>query len=274
VLTEGGEATPLSIDPVDMEIMAMRQFEREDICHAMGVPPVLIGDNNKTSSWGTGIEQITLGFVKYTVKPHLRRWEEEMNRKLYRNAGPFLEFDLSALLKGDSKAQAEDDRAALGGPGTGDGYKTVNEIRRSRNLPPIAGGDELFKATAKPAASAAPAEGNHESQQADAAPAGERARRRPARDPQEVTDDEANVYVDDVIDSYWGAGAELWCEAFGSGRATSRASAHQQPRRRRVRRPRHGSRDRRARRQGDRAHRRRGASAATYLAAGREAKCG
>jgi HK97 family phage portal protein len=149
VLTEGAEVAPLSISPVDMDLMAARQFDREDICQAMGVHPVIIGDNTKTSSWGTGIEQITLGFVKYTVKPHLRRWEEEMNRKLFRNAGPFLEFDLGALLKGDTKAQAEDDRAALGGPGTGNGYKTVNEIRRARNLAPIEGGDVLFKAEAK-----------------------------------------------------------------------------------------------------------------------------
>jgi HK97 family phage portal protein len=154
VLTEGADVQELSISPVDMELLSSRRFEREDICQALGVPPILIGDNDKTSSWGTGIEQITLGFVKYTVKPHLNRWEEEMNRKLFRNAGPFLEFDLDELLRGDSKAQAEADRAALGGA-QGDGYKTVNEVRRSRNLPPLKGGDELFKA-AKPAPAAAP----------------------------------------------------------------------------------------------------------------------
>lgn len=149
VLTEGGTVSELSISPVDMQLLESRRFEREDICQAMGVPPVLIGENDKTSSWGSGIEQITLGFVRYTVKPHLTRWTEELNRKLFRNAGPFLEFDLEALLKGDSKAQAESDRAALGGPGTGDAYKTVNEVRRTRNLPPIEGGDVIFKAVAK-----------------------------------------------------------------------------------------------------------------------------
>lgn len=146
VLGEGGAVHELSISPVDMELMASRQFEREDIYQAIGVPGVLIGDNAKTSSWGTGVEQITLGFVKYTVKPHLQRWEEELNRKLFRNAGPFVKFDLDALLSGDSKAQAEAFRAALGGPGTGDGYQTPNEIRRIKNLPPVAGGDEIFRA--------------------------------------------------------------------------------------------------------------------------------
>lgn len=157
VLTEGAIAKELSISPVDMDLLASRRFEKEDICQALGVPPILIGDNDKTSSWGTGIEQITLGFVRYTIKPHLARWGEELNRKLFRNAGPFLEFDLDELLLGDSKSQAEADRAALGGPGTGNGYKTQNEVRRSRNLPPLAGGDQLFKAVAKSSAAPAPA---------------------------------------------------------------------------------------------------------------------
>ncbi len=153
VLMGGAKVSELSISPIDMQLLESRRFEREDICQALGVPPVLIGDNDKTSSWGTGIEQITLGFVKYTVKPHLCRWEEELNRKLFRNAGPFVEFDLDALLRGDSKAQADAFRAALGGPGTGDGYMTVNEVRKIKNLPPDPDGDKLFKAAAKVATS-------------------------------------------------------------------------------------------------------------------------
>lgn len=150
VLTEGAQVHELSISPVDMQLLESRRFEREDICQAMGVPPVLIGENEKTSSWGTGIEQITLGFVKFTVKPHLVRWTEELNRKLFRNAGPFVEFDLDALLRGDSKAQSEAFRAALGGPGSGDGWMTVNEVRRLKNLPPDNSPEssKLFKASA------------------------------------------------------------------------------------------------------------------------------
>lgn len=151
VLSEGGEAQVLSIDPIDIELMAQRQFEREDICQAFGVPPVLIGDNSKTSSWGTGIEQITLGFVRFTITPLLARWEEELNRKIFRRAGQFLEFSLAALLRGDSAAQAVAFRAALGGPGTGDGWMSLNEVRKLQNLPPVPDGDIPYRAPAKPA---------------------------------------------------------------------------------------------------------------------------
>lgn len=156
VLSEGSKVEKLSISPVDLELMALRKFEKADIYEAFGVPPIIAGDAEKATTWGTGIEQVILGFVRFTIKPMLQRWEEELNRKLFRRAGQFVAFDLDAILAGDSKSQAEYFRAALGGPGTGDGYMAVNEIRRIKNLPPVTDGDKLFKASA-PAASPAPA---------------------------------------------------------------------------------------------------------------------
>lgn len=155
ILTEGGTVAELSISPVDMQLIESRRFEKEDICQAFGVPPVMIGENEKTSSWGTGVEQITLGFVRFTLAPMLCRWEEELNRKLFRRAGQFVEFSLAALLRGDSKAQSEAFRAALGGPGTGDGWMSVDEVRKLTNQPAL-GGEfaEPFRAqraSAKPA---------------------------------------------------------------------------------------------------------------------------
>lgn len=146
VLTEGGKIAELNISPVDMQLIDARRFEREDICQALGVPPIIIGDSDKASSWGTGIEQIILGFVRFTIKPMLKRWEEEINRKLFRNAGQFVSFELDGLLMGDSKAQNEVFKTALGGPGAGDAYMSVNEIRRIKNLPRVEGGDALYKA--------------------------------------------------------------------------------------------------------------------------------
>ena len=139
VLEGGMDVKVLSIKPVDMELMAQRGFEKDDICEAIGVPAVLIGRNEKTTSWGTGVEQITLGFVRYRLKPLLCRWEEELNRKLFRRAGTFVEFNLDALMRGDSKAQADYYRAAIGGPGTGDGWMAVDEVRKLQNMAPLGG---------------------------------------------------------------------------------------------------------------------------------------
>lgn len=147
VLAEGGKAHELSISPVDMELMAARRMDKGEICEALGVPPIIIGDGEKTSSWGTGVEQVTLGWVRFTVQPMLARWEEELNRKLFRRAGQFVEFSLQALLRGDSKAQSDSYRAALGGPGSGDAWMSVNEVRKLQNLPRLAdpAADETFR---------------------------------------------------------------------------------------------------------------------------------
>jgi HK97 family phage portal protein len=120
------------------------------------VPPILIGNSEKTSSWGTGIEQITIGFVRFTLAPMLCRWEEELNRKLFRRAGQFVEFSLDALLRGDSKAESESFRSAIGGPGSGDGWMSIDEIRKLKNLPAL-GGDaaQPFRATRAAAVPAA-----------------------------------------------------------------------------------------------------------------------
>lgn len=145
VLTEGVKAEKISLNADDAQLLEARQFQVIDIARAFGVPPHMIGETSASTSWGSGIEAMSRGFVTYTLQPHLVRIEQELNRKLFpRNSGRFLRFDRDALIEGDSKAQAEYNRAALGGPGTGQGWMTVNEIRKSKGLKPVDGGNVIF----------------------------------------------------------------------------------------------------------------------------------
>jgi phage portal protein BeeE len=86
------------------------------------------------------------GFVTYTLQPHLKRIEQELNRKLFpRNPSRFVRFDREALIEGDSAAQAAYNTAALGGPGSGPGWMSVDEIRKSKGLAPKGGtSDKIF----------------------------------------------------------------------------------------------------------------------------------
>lgn len=145
VLTEGITAKELSLSAEDSQLLEARKFQVIDIARAFGVPPHMIGETSASTSWGSGIESMSRGFVTYTLQPHLVRIEQELNRKLFpRDSGRFLQFDRDALIEGDSKAQAEYNRAALGGPGTGQGWMTVNEVRRAKGLAPVDGGDVIF----------------------------------------------------------------------------------------------------------------------------------
>jgi len=140
VLTEGLDAKEISLNAEDAQLLEARKFQVIDIARAFGVPPHMIGETTASTSWGSGIESMSRGFVTYTLQPHLKRIEQELNRKLFpRDVGRFVRFDREALIEGDLKAQSEYNRAALGGPGTGQGWMSVDEIRKSKGLAPKGG---------------------------------------------------------------------------------------------------------------------------------------
>ncbi|WP_374491606.1 phage portal protein [Brachymonas sp.] len=153
VLTEGLKAQEISISAQDAQLLEARKFQVVDIARAFGVPPHLIGETSASTSWGSGIESMTRSFSLFTLKPHLTRIEQELNRKLFRRSNLFVEFDRDAMVQGDLQAQAKYYRAAIGGPGNGPGWMTVNEVRQKQYLPPSQGWDEIFT----PAESGAPA---------------------------------------------------------------------------------------------------------------------
>lgn len=144
VLTQGLDIKELSLNAVDAELLASRKYQVIDIARAFGVPPHMIGATEVTSSWGTGVEQMTLGFIKFTLQTYLTRAEQELNRKLFRTAKYFVEFNLDGLMRGDAKTEGESLRQAIGGS-QGPGWMTPNEVRRIKNLPPIAGGDTRYE---------------------------------------------------------------------------------------------------------------------------------
>jgi HK97 family phage portal protein len=145
VLTEGFKASEISLSAEDAQLLEARKFQVVDIARAFGVPPHMIGETTGASAVGAGYEQQARDFVMHTLRLHIKRLEQELNRKLFpRDTGKFVRFDLGDLIEGDSKAQAEYNRAALGGPGTGQGWLTVNEIRKQKGLSPIEGGDQIF----------------------------------------------------------------------------------------------------------------------------------
>lgn len=126
----------------------MLQYSSIDVARIFGVPGFMIGDMEKSTSWGTGIEQQGIGFVRHTLRPHLRRFAAELNRKLFpssptRRNEYFIEFEVDGLMEGDAKSQGEYFRIALGGNQL-PGFMSINEVRRLKNLPPVDGGDTVY----------------------------------------------------------------------------------------------------------------------------------
>lgn len=82
ILEGGFQAQDIGVSPQDAETMSSRKFQVSELARFFGVPPHLVGDVEKSTSWGTGIEQQNLGFLQYTLQPYISRWENCIARWL------------------------------------------------------------------------------------------------------------------------------------------------------------------------------------------------
>ena len=143
VLTGGLKVQQLSMSAQDAQLIETRRFQVEDVCRVFGVPPHMIGHTEKASSWGSGIESQAIGFVKFTLQRWLVKFEQEINRKCFRDGQYFCEFATAGLERGDIKTRNESYRISLGRAGER-AWMTVNEVRRAENLPDVVGGDQIY----------------------------------------------------------------------------------------------------------------------------------
>lgn len=134
VLMGGTTAKTLSINPQDAQFLETRKFQVEEIARWFRVPPHMIGDLDRSTSWGTGIEQQTLGFAKFTLQPWIARLEEADSALLTRPQ--FLRYNLNAFLRADLLTRYR--AYALGRAG---GWLSANDVRGTEDEPPIDGGD-------------------------------------------------------------------------------------------------------------------------------------
>lgn len=141
VLEDGLIAENLTMNHNDAQWIESRKFTRSDIAMFFGVPPHMIGDTEKSTSWGTGIEQQSIGFVAYTLEDHLTMWEEAGNCDLLTDAQQdlYFKFNRSALVKGDIKARWESYVKSLQW-----GVRSPNEIRAFEDENPREGGDVYY----------------------------------------------------------------------------------------------------------------------------------
>jgi HK97 family phage portal protein len=140
VLDNGLQWQQLTMKSTDAEMLESRKFSVEEIARIFGVPPHMIGHTGNSTSWGSGLEQQTLGFQKFTLRRRLKRIEQAMEKQLLtvqdRLAGITIEFNLEGLLRGDSGARSAFYQSALN-----NGWMTINEVRALENMPAVDGGN-------------------------------------------------------------------------------------------------------------------------------------
>jgi HK97 family phage portal protein len=134
VLSGGLKWKPITVAPNESQFIESRKLNTAQIARLWRIAPHLIGDVERSTSWGSGIEEQGIGFVVFTLGPVLTRLEAALNRVTPR--GQYVKFNVSALLRGNSK-----DRYAAYAVGRQWGWLSVNDIRALEDLPPVDGGD-------------------------------------------------------------------------------------------------------------------------------------
>lgn len=139
VLHSGAQIDDIGVDPERSQALDARRMFVEDICRIWSIPSHklnLPGTNTYSS-----IEQTQIEFVTDTLRPYAALIENALSTLLqvYPNGlGAFVEFNMSALLRGDINSRATAASTAIQG-----GWLTINDVRQSEGLSKIDGGDVL-----------------------------------------------------------------------------------------------------------------------------------
>lgn len=138
VLENGLKYKEVGMSNLDAQFLESRKFQVEDLARMFRMMLHMIGHTEKATTWGTGIEQLTIAFVVYTLGPWLVKWEQAILRDMITEPDDYYaEFLTDGLLRGDTKARYEAYASAID-----HGWLTRNEVRIAENRNPLDGLDE------------------------------------------------------------------------------------------------------------------------------------
>ncbi|TMR11741.1 phage portal protein [Nonomuraea turkmeniaca] len=136
VLDSGASFQQVSMPAKDSQFLESRTFEVEEIGRWFGVPAFLLGLTSKSTSWGTGLEQQAIGWVKFDLHPTWLAPAEQRITKELLGASVEARYKIEGLLRGDSAARSQFYNVMRQV-----GAFSANDIRDLEDLPPIPDGD-------------------------------------------------------------------------------------------------------------------------------------
>lgn len=135
VLTAGASWQQVSVTPEQAQFLETRRFSTAEIARFFRCPPHLIADVERSTSWGTGIEEQNIGFVTYTLRSWLERLEQAYARHMLLFGPAFAKFNVDGLLRGDigSRYQAY-------ATGRQWGWLSADDVLAREDMPPLPDG--------------------------------------------------------------------------------------------------------------------------------------
>jgi len=154
ILEEGMKYQQLTMPLEDAQFLESRQFQASELSLMYGVPPFLLNQTEKATSWGSGLEEQMRGFVSITLAPWENLWKQSIALFLL----TFKSFETheavfvnNALVQGDLKARMDAYAIEID-----KGILNPNEARELEDMNPREGGDEYKNINAQPSAARYP----------------------------------------------------------------------------------------------------------------------
>ncbi|HRW39139.1 MAG TPA: phage portal protein [Aquihabitans sp.] len=138
ILDNGAKFEPVSLPPGDAQLLEGRQWSVSEVARMVGTPPHLVGDVDRSTSWGAGIEEQKLNWLQFTLQLWITSMEQRYDAELLPSIA-YSKHKLEGFLRGDSKARAELYRS-----GIVNGWMSRNEVRELEDLEPVDGLDEFI----------------------------------------------------------------------------------------------------------------------------------
>jgi HK97 family phage portal protein len=132
VLADGIKYNRIGVPPNEAQFLETRQFQIEDIARIYNVPPHKIKHLHRSTY--NNIEQQNIEFAQDTIRPWVKKIEEELDRKLFRTderGKYFTRFNIDGLLRGDYKTRMEGHYRMFQM-----GAINPDEIRKLEGMPP------------------------------------------------------------------------------------------------------------------------------------------
>ncbi len=140
VLDHGAQFLASSLSPNDMSYSEVLSMTAGEVASYLRISLDMLNDREASKS-KKDTEQMAHNHVRFCLKPWIRRIEDELERKLYspdeRNKRR-IKWNMSSLLKGDSKAVADYLTKMMTAQ-----LMTINEARAVIDLPPVPDGDRF-----------------------------------------------------------------------------------------------------------------------------------
>lgn len=141
IVDRNAKFTPTAQTGVDGQHLETRRFQVQEICRAMRVIPLMVGLDDKSTTYASA-EQMFLAHVVHTLMPWYERLEQSIDVQLLtdedRAQGIYAKFVAQGLLRGSMKDRADYFAKALGSGGS-PAWMSQDEVRGLEELNPMGG---------------------------------------------------------------------------------------------------------------------------------------